>query len=141
MQPETAIVIGLFSWLRDMPAPYPVAGPNLSFNPPRDAQGELLPYLSVKVMPARPDDVGVSRGSVGMIGIMQVSVFFPKGKALTPAIDAAGAIARRFAFTTVIRYDGVNIKITGTPAVEGDLEEDDRVQVPVSIPYQAFVPN
>ena len=146
MTAEATIMRGLFERVKafaESKAPQlGVAWPEIGFPPPKDAEGNALPYLRAFLLPANTAAFAIdATGSNDHTGILQVSVFWPKGEGVVKPVDLAGEIASHFRRTTRIDLDGVRIDVAGPPSVGPVLPETDLVQVPVSVPYRSFVQN
>ena len=115
--------------------PVPIAGPNLPFTP---TGAYLRPWL----LPATAEALTISsEGHNLYTGIYQVSVFWPVGKGMLPALEHASAIAAYFKRGTFATRDGLTVHIILPPRVEPAIQEPDVLHIPVSIPYRATMPN
>lgn len=116
-----------------------IAMPFVGFDPPAG------PYLQASWLPADTETRTVSlAGSNRHRGVLQVSVFWPRGgtdeegPGLIPAGQVASQIAAHFKYGTRISANGVTVTVPRQPSIGRPLEEPDRLQVPVSIPWQCF---
>jgi hypothetical protein len=113
----------------------PIAWQNKSFTP---SGAYLRPWL----LPVRTDALTVSvLGSNDYAGLYQVDVFWPSGSGLTDPMERASAIAAHFKRGTRISREGITVRIDDPPWPGPALQEPNWIQVPVSVPYRAFVPN
>ena len=117
--------------------PLPVAQPGIAFPPP----GEDKPdnYLAVTFLPNRTRQVTLGDDPQQKRGLLQVSVYWKAGAGLVKPLDASGLVIDHFNNKTLFA-SGVKITISGEPWASGPIQEDDRVQIPVTIPYTAFEP-
>ena len=117
--------------------PLPVAQPGIAFPP----SGEDKPdnYLAVAFLPNRTRQVTLGDDPQQKRGLLQVSVYWKAGAGLIKPLDAAGRVIDHFNNKTLFASD-VKITISGEPWASGPIQEDDRVQIPVTIPYTAFEP-
>jgi hypothetical protein len=51
------------------------------------------------------------------------------------AIETAGQIVEHFNFNTNIANDDISVKISARAWIAAPLQEGDRIQVPITIPY------
>jgi len=70
---------------------------------------------------------------------LSLNVYWKAGGGLIKPLDAAGQVIDHFNNKTLFA-SGVKITISGEPWAAGPIQEDDRVQIPVTIPYTAFEP-
>lgn len=117
--------------------PLPVAQPGITFPP----AGESKPdnYLAVSFLPAQPRQVTLGDDPQQKRGLLQISVYWKAGGGLIKPLDAAGLVIDHFNNMTLFA-SGVKITISGEPWAAGPIQEDDRVQIPVIVPYTAFEP-
>lgn len=114
----------------------PVAYPGVLF----PAAGQQKPdnYLQVSFLPNRTDTLSVGKGQQMHQGILQVSVYWKAGIGYVKPLDVADRIIKHFAKGTRIISGTVKIKVDNKPWVSGPVQEGDRVQFPVTIPYRSF---
>ena len=141
LAPEAAIPDALLEHLGEFAAAQsPALGvfyPGLPFSPT-----DGVAYLAARYMPNRNDVLAVSDAAHERhFGLLQVSVMWPDGEGgIIPAMDLAGQVIAHFPKGTRLQGDGVKVEITRQAWLVQPLEEDDgRLMVPVTIPYQAFV--
>lgn len=113
-----------------------VALPGIAFPP----AGQQKPdsYLQVSFLPNRTETLSVGKGRQMHQGILQVSVYWKVGVGYVKPLDAADSIVRHFAKGTCLVSNGVKVKVDRKPWVSGPLQEPERVQFPVTIPYRSF---
>lgn len=136
--PETKVFEGLAEHLKALvfvPV-IPISWPNRNFTPP--AAGG---WLKVNMLPAPTSSLAIADGSNQYIGVMQVSVFWPENTALTTPSEKAGQLIAWFKAGTTLYREGVKIVINRPPYQSAPLPEPSWLQVPVTIPYLAHVPN
>jgi hypothetical protein len=117
--------------------PLPVAQPGIAFLP----SGESKPdnYLAATFLPNRTRQVTLGDDPQQKRGLLQVSVYWKAGAGLIKPLDVSGLVIDHFNNKTLFA-SGVKITISGEPWASGPIQEDDRVQIPVTIPYTAFEP-
>lgn len=113
-----------------------VAYPGVNFPP----AGQTKPdnYLSVTFLPNRTDTLSIGNGHQRHQGILQVSVIWKSGNGIVKPLEVADAIIRHFDKGTRLRSGAVVIQIDRKPWAAGPLQEQDRVQIPITIPYTSF---
>lgn len=115
----------------------PIAWPNVAFPAPN--QSTPTAYLRVDFLPNRNIPYPMGDDPEPHQGIFQVSVFRAKGEGMTKSLNVAGAIIDHFK-NQKISVEDMIIKISSEPWAANPIQEDTRVQVPVTIPYIAFPP-
>lgn len=120
-----------------MPGVLPVAAPNVVFPAP----GQPLPpkYLRLVFLPNQTRQITMGNDPQQKRGLFQVSVVWPVGQGIIGALDVADQVIDQFKNQTLFA-SGVKITISREPWAAGPLQEGERVQIPVTIPYIAFEP-
>lgn len=113
--------------------PIAVAYPARDFSPPAET-----PYLRISWLPARTDPVAIKRTNE-YSGIFQVDVFWPDNKGLIKPLEFAALLVAHYVRGTTLFREGIKVRVHRPPSVAPAMQEPGWVQVPVSIPYQAFV--
>jgi hypothetical protein len=115
----------------------PVAAPNVVFPP----AGQQTPakYLRLAFLPNQTRQITMGDDPQQKRGLFQVSVVWPVGHGIIDALDVADQIIDHFRNQTLFA-SGVRITISSEPWAAGPLQDGDRVQIPVTIPYIAFEP-
>lgn len=134
---ETRVYEGLNSWLAALVlAPVvPIAWPNL----PTIPNGA---YLRPWLLPEPTEALTLSAaGPNDYKGIYQVSVFWPVGAGTTAVLETASAIAAHFKRGTSITRESIRTWVDAPPYLGPMIQEPDIFQLPVSVPYRAFVSN
>lgn len=114
-----------------------IAYPGLSFTP---SDGE--PYLEVTHLPNNTAPLAVASDGVQQHqGLLQVSVMWPSDGVTghMPALELADAVSTHFAKGTDLYSNGVKVRIPTRPSIASPLQEPDRVRLPITIEYIAFV--
>ena len=134
---DAIIFKALTDRLLAMPEVLPVAAPNIVFPP----AGQQTPakYLRLAFLPNQTRQVTVGDDPQQKRGLIQVSVVWPVGQGIIAALDVADQVIDHFKNQTLFA-SGVRITISSEPWAAGPLQDGDRVQVPVTIPYIAFEP-
>ncbi len=114
-----------------------VAEPGIDF----PASGQTKPdnYLQVAFLPNQTRQVTMGDDPQQKRGLLQVSVYWKSGVGHIKPLDAAGRIIDHFKNQTMFA-SGVRITISSEPWAASPIQEDDRVLIPVTIPYHAFEP-
>ncbi|MDE3829516.1 hypothetical protein CN157_26005 [Sinorhizobium meliloti] len=120
-----------------MPGVLPVAAPNVVF----PAAGQPLPpkYLRLGFLPNQTRQITLGNDPQQKRGLFQVSVVWPVGQGIIGALDVADQVIDHFKNQSLFA-SGVKITISSEPWAAGPLQEGERVQIPVTIPYIAFEP-
>ena len=134
---DAIIFKALTDRLLAMPEVLPVAAPNIVFPP----AGQQTPakYLRLAFLPNQTRQITVGDDPQQKRGLIQVSVVWPVGQGIIAALDVADQVIDHFMNQTLFA-SGVRITISSEPWAAGPLQDGDRVQVPVTIPYIAFEP-
>jgi len=115
----------------------PISFPNRTFTP----SGA---YLRTWWLPSPTETLGGTTPVTAPLdykGIYQVSVFWPIGSGSTPIMEVASAIAAHFKRGTKLSHDGIDVWMDDPPSVGPMIQESNVLQLPVSVPYRAFVPS
>ena len=97
-----------------------------------------VPYQSVHLLPARPDNPTLTEQLRVDTGIYQVTLLYPR-EGDTATVDArVGALQSHFAAGTVLTSGTISVRIVGTPAIAAGMPAGDRWAVPVSIRYRTI---
>ncbi|RWX78262.1 hypothetical protein EPK99_06415 [Neorhizobium lilium] len=134
---DAMIFSALSTHLRGMPDVLPIAGPNITFPP--TGQTKPAKFLKLDFLPNRTRQITLGPDPQQKVGMMQVSVMWPVGNGLTDALDVAGQIIDRFKNQTLFA-SGVKITINSEPWAARPIQDVDRMNIPVTIPYIAFEP-
>ena len=117
-----------FNLLRSANLGYAIAWPGVNFTPP----GTGI-WLEVAFFPNQGIDDGLPyNSSVTPIGIFQVSAVGRPGSGVIPLEAAADAIRGAFARGTTITTP---VRVSRAPYNMSLIETDDKIFIPVSIPY------
>lgn len=112
----------------------PVAYPDIAFTPPAG------PYLRVYFIPNGTERLFIGNGEPNLHqGILQVTVVFPAGQGSIKPNGVAGAIADHFGEGTQLPITGGLIRIDKRPSIFPAMQDTDRIQIPVSINWTAFI--
>ncbi|EJN04233.1 DUF4128 domain-containing protein [Phyllobacterium sp. YR531] len=112
----------------------PIAYPDIAFTPPSSA------YLKAYYIPNGNQRICITPGSPNRYqGILQVSVVFPSGQGAVKPNDVAGKIADHFAEGTQLQTAAGPVRIDKRPSVERPMQDTDRIQIPVSIDWVAYL--
>jgi hypothetical protein len=112
----------------------PVLLPNEQKTPPGDHR-----YLRVQFVPNTADRVLIdSDGPHQHLGLLQVSVYWSKGRGEVEPRDVAGAVASHFPCDFKLDAGAFHVRITKRPDVRDMIVEDAAVQIPVMVSYEAW---
>lgn len=114
----------------------PFAFDNLSL--PTDVAAKPTNYLSASFLPNETSNSELGDGQEQLRGLFQVSVFWESGAGLRSALNVVSQLIEHFAKGTTLWRDGLKVVIDRKPWAASPIQEDDRVQVPVTIQYHAF---
>ena len=113
-----------------------VAWPNMLFTP----QVERA-WFRPTLLPA--DTVQASLGPKGAnfhTGLLQVDLFWPKGRGLGAPDDVAGALVAHFAMGSTVSFNGQNVHV-GRPPTRRPSPDDDWYLTVIRIPFYAYTEN
>ena len=113
-----------------------VAYPGVQF--PAAGQSKPDNYLAVSFIPNRTDTLSVGEGHQRHQGLLQVSVYWKAGAGIVKPLEAADRIIQHFAKGTRLHHGSVTVQINRKPWAAGPLQDGDRVQIPITIPYTSF---
>jgi hypothetical protein len=129
---EAKIIDGLLAHFGGavLPSGTDVAWPNVNFEP------DGSPFVRLSVAKNNPVTHHIGGGrEPGRMGILLAVVCWPVGQGLIPPSEVANDIRDRFKYNTVIRHDGIVIRIVNEPRVAGDDQGDVYTEIPVVIPW------
>lgn len=106
----------------------PIAWPGVNFTPPSSGM-----WLEVRFFPNEPNNISLS-GKQQYIGFMQVSVFVRPGSGIASAISEAEAVQAHFPKALTLS----SVTVRQKPYISPPIDEGDRIQIPVTIPYQGI---
>ena len=134
---ETKVLEGFADTLDGLGLSEPIAWPNLPFSRPSSGG-----YVSLAILPAETTQLTLgASGKNRLRGLCQISVHWPQGQGMVEPTELAGSIIAGFKRGTVITRESMNVRIVRPPYLAGEIQESDWVSIPVSIPFQADVPN
>ncbi len=111
---------------------HPIAWPNVKFEPPADQR-----FLRAGFVPNTANRVLIdSDGPHRHMGLLQVSVYGPKGQGEATLRALAGEVADRF--PADLRLGSLPVRITKRPDVADLIIEDARVQIPVLVSWECW---
>ncbi|NTG07151.1 phage tail terminator-like protein [Rhizobium rhizogenes] len=134
---DAMIFSALATHLRNMPNALPISGPNVTFPAPGASKPDT--FLKLDFLPNRTRQITLGPDPQQKVGMLQVSVMWPVGNGLTDALDVAGQIIDRFK-NQVLFASGVKITISSEPWAASPIQDVDRLNIPVTVPYIAFEP-
>lgn len=131
--PEGKIEAALMKRVATNPLSLPIAWPNVDFNVPASRK-----YLRVQHIPNTVTRQHInSDGAHRFLGILQVSVHWPKDVGGIAPREAAGVVVAHFPCDLKLIEDGVEVRIMQRPTAEDVLIGDADVQIPVMIQYES----
>ena len=110
----------------------PVAQIGALFTPPQDQK-----FLELTYLPNKPKVEPLGSGMFIEQVFLQVTVHWPQGQGAIALADAIGAVKTHFAKGTELIGSMAKVIVSSEPWEHPDLNGLD-MQIPVSIPYQAF---
>lgn len=117
--------------------PLPIAYPGVDF--PSAGETKSPPYIALAFLPNQTRQVTLGDDPQQKRGIFQATVVWGRGQGHIKPLDAAGRIIGHFN-NQVLWAGDVRVTIAAEPWASAPLQDDDRVRIPVTIPYFAFEP-
>ena len=134
MAVEASILNAFMHRINDLGLALPIAWPNVDFTPPADGK-----YIAVSFMPNTATRVAITSGTPHRrVGLLQLSVFWPRGAGVYDPMAKADEIAAGFPADLILLGAGVRVRITKTPDIAGPLVEDHAVHIPVTVSWESF---
>lgn len=133
---EGHIWAALLSQLQVMAADIalPIAWPNKNFTAPADRK-----FLRVQHVPNTVTRRALgSNGAHRRIGILLITVHWPKDTFGVPLVEMAGKVAEHWPADLTMASGGVAVRITQDPQVGNLMDEDAGAVVPVEIFWECF---
>lgn len=98
-----------------------------------------VPYQKFNLLRAEPENPEQTGTFKRFLGVMQVSLYFPRSTG-PGAAEARGELLRaHFPRGLALTKDGVTVQVDRTPYMMSGFNEGDRYVVPVRVPYFANV--
>jgi hypothetical protein len=97
------------------------------------------PYQRVYLLLAEPENPTLGDGFHRIIGILQVTLFYPLNTGSAAAATRAELIKTTFKRGTTMTAGGVVVKIDRTPEISPGRIDEDRFAIPVKIPFYADI--
>jgi len=98
-----------------------------------------IPYQSVFIMPAMPENPTFGNDYYRDIGIAQISLFYPIQAGTAAAAARAQLIRTTFKRGTSMTSGGVTVRIDKTPEIGAGRVDGDRWHIPVRVRWFAGV--
>jgi hypothetical protein len=130
-----AIRAALEVGLNGLPDSLLTAYENVPFKPP----AKDVPYQSVVMLPAQPENPAVGAQHRREVGVMQVSLRYPFNAGTRAVMLRAELIQARFRRGSTWAKDGTTVIVDLTPAIAPGRIQDDRFVIDVSVPYYADI--
>lgn len=135
MAAEVKIMEALFIHAASIPVGLPVSYPNLSFDPPNDQK-----YLKVQFIPNLVNRLFVGSDDPHQdLGLLQISVKWPKNVGEVAPRDVAAKVADHFAADTQLTFEGVTVKVLKRPTLSDLIVEAAGVQIAVTIDWECII--
>lgn len=137
MNPEDAIADALMYAVSalSMAVSQPIAYPGVKYTP---VTGQA--YLYASLLPNQTRRMFIGNGEPNRHqGILQISVMWPRDVGVMPPLRVAAKIASHLGEGTVLATDLGPIRIDERPSIMPALQGPVWVNVPVRIPYVAFM--
>jgi hypothetical protein len=127
-----AFVAHLQTFVNSFSPPYPVAYPAVSFTPPNDGQ-----WLEVRFFPNETINYGLANeGPFQHRGLLQVMVCERPGGGITVGMLVADAVITHFDKGTALDP----ARVERRPWLSNIVHEPEKTLYPVTIPYEAMIP-
>lgn len=97
------------------------------------------PYQRVNVLPGETENPSIGAGLVRLSGILQVNLYYPTGTGMATVLARAEATRARFPRGQSMTSGSVTVIIPSTPSIGSGVPVEDRIMVPVRIPYRASI--
>lgn len=117
----------------DTSTPLTVAWPEVSFDPSNTPK-----YLNLQLLFNRAGWYAMAGVRSQRIGLLQVTVVWPKQQGEIKPLSVASAIADSWKIGTTLYGTDLKLKIYQPPYLSGPFSDAFRVQIPVNIPWAAF---
>lgn len=115
----------------------PIAWQNVTFKPETDAPDGK--WLRVQHVPNTVERMQIaSDGAHRFLGLLQVTVHWPKGDGEIEPREIAGQIVAHFPCDLTLTEDDVSVRITQRPRAGDMLIESAGAMVPVMISYECY---
>ena len=119
-----------------LPGGLPIAWPGVDFSPETDAPaGKWIRVQHIPNTVERMTFDGLHR----LRGLMQVTVFCPKGRGEIEIRDMAGAVVEHFPADLTLTEDGLTVRIMQRPEARDTMTDDLGVFIPVMIQWESWV--
>lgn len=114
--------------------PLPIAWPNLNFTVPADGK-----YLRVQHIPNVTQRLHInSDGAHRYLGLLQITVHWPKNRGEIEPRRIAAAIVAHFPCDLRLVEEGDTVRITKRPAAADLMQDDAGTMIPVMVEYECF---
>lgn len=134
MAVEASILDAFMTRINGLSLGLPIAWPNVDFDPPADGK-----YIAVSFIPNGANRVAISTDTPHRrIGLVQLSVYWPKGAGAVAPMEKADEVAAAFPADLRLTADGARVRVTKDADLSGPLVEDHALQIPVTVNWEAF---
>jgi len=128
MATEADILNGALARMDGYATSLPIAWPGIKFTPPQSGM-----WFEVRYFPNEPNHFPWDDdGKQTYIGFLQVSVFGRPNEGIVSLTEEAEGIKARFPKGTAFGP----VRVSRTPYLLSPIEEDNSIQIPVTIPYR-----
>lgn len=132
---EGKIATAILRRAQTLPGGLPIAWPGMDFSPETDApEGK---WLRVQHIPNTVERITFN-GLHRLRGLVQVTVFHPKGRGEIEIRDTAGQVVEHFPADLVLTEDGVNVKIMQRPEARDTMTDDFGMFIPVVVQWESW---
>ncbi len=137
---ERDIWMALRQRILAIPLGLTIALPNVSFEMPRDGNGNFLEFLRVHHMPNRTLRPFIASNSPQHYrGMVQIDMMARLNEDVSGAIDRAAQVASFFPPDLRLTFGSASVRITSRPSVGADQPQDTHLMVPVTLEYEAYI--
>ncbi|WP_174804351.1 phage tail terminator-like protein [Martelella limonii] len=112
-----------------------IAWPNVDY--PGEGGAKASIFLEAQHIPNETVTYSVGKGQGMRQGLFQVSVMYTKGAGIVKPLDIAHEVILHFAKGTILFSDSAKVVVNRVPWASGPIIDDDRIKMPITIPYEA----
>lgn len=116
--------------------PLQVAWPNVPFPAPPSSDKPDT-FLQARILRAPTQGVGISAWNEH-VGILQIDVVYKPQDGEIKPLQIADSVAAWFARGTRMSNGSVQVDVYEPPQIASDIQDGDRIRIPVSVRYRSF---
>ena len=107
---------------------------NVAFTP-----SEGTPWQRVNLLPAQPENPTMGDDFYRAVGVLQVSLFYPRNAGSAQAYAQGEVLRTAFKRGTMLSEGTLRVRVIGTPSLGPGIPAGGWYMLPVSVNYQADV--